>query len=476
MIVHAGHTGEMVRPTPYRLARSTIDRRAFLRLLGLGGGTIIVGACGTSVAPETGRQVSLTFWTPGGGGDWCAQLDSIAKDFQEHHPSIHIGPTQCGGGGGEQGFTEVLLAQIAAGNPPDAAILWTSPAALAARGSLEALDELMQTALYAHAANWPPAILASCRFEGKTYGLPVTAGSCGLWYNREMFERKGIPAGRDDFPKTWAELRRLSKEFTSWRRDRLETAGFIPWHVAEELPIWSALNGAQLYDAASRRYTIDAEPNVAMMAYAVEWLDQEYKGDFAQVMRSGNWEGYEIEGRQPAFMDQRQAMFVAYSWNIGSPAHTHSAFRWDMARFPVGPNGRQTVAGYWPNWLVILKGARHLTQAFNWLDYLSGVGVQAWFRHFPDLPSNRLVPRDLLPTALVAGKGEAFAQDIMHFFRDQLDIATPMWDSPIQDFATDQIRRALEQIMYKVARPRDALVEVQGVCQRALEKVFKTAA
>ena len=46
-----------------------------------------------------------------------------------------------------------------------------------------------------------PAVLASCRFAGKTYGLPVTAGSCGLWYNRDMFEHKGIPAGRDDFPQ-----------------------------------------------------------------------------------------------------------------------------------------------------------------------------------------------------------------------------------------------------------------------------------
>jgi hypothetical protein len=47
-----------------------------------------------------------------------------------------------------------------------------------------------------------------------------------------------------------------------------------------------------------------------------------------------------------------------------------------------------------------------------------------------------------------------------------------MWDSPVQDFATDQMRRALEQIMYKVATPRDALVEAQKACQGALEKVL----
>ena len=151
-------------------------------------------------------------------------LDAIARDFEQHYPNIAIAETQCGTG--DQAFNEVLLARIAAGNPPDAAVLWTSPAALAARGALLPLDALMQQAQYAPAENWPPAVLASCRFAGKTYGLPVTAGSCGLWYNRDMFEHKGIPASRDDFPKSWDELRRLSKEFTVWKGDTLEVAGF----------------------------------------------------------------------------------------------------------------------------------------------------------------------------------------------------------------------------------------------------------
>jgi hypothetical protein len=290
-----------------------------------------------------------------------------------------------------------------------------------------------------------------------------------------MFERRGIPAGRDDFPRSWDELRRLSQEFTVWKGDTLEVVGFIPWHTAEDLPIWSALNGSQLYDAAHRKYTIDAEPNIAMMEYAVDWLNQEYKGDFARLIRSGNWEGYEIEGRQPAFIAQRQAMFLTYSWNMGLKIFAQSAYTWNIARLPVGPGGTKVVAGYWPNWLAIPKSSRHVEQAFAWLDYMSGVGVQAWFRNFPDLPANLQVPRDLLPTVLVDGKGQAFAQDVMHFFRDQLDIATPMWDSPVQDFAMDQLRRALEQIMYKVTTPRHALGEAQKACQGALDKVLQAA-
>src|SRR5215471_10090033 len=126
----------------------TIDRRAFLRWLGWGGGTACLVACGTSSPPASkGQKVIVTFWTPGGGGDFCTGLDAIARDFEPHHPNIALAATQCGTG--EQEFHEVLLARIAAGNPPDAALLWTSPAALAARGALLPLDALMQQARYA---------------------------------------------------------------------------------------------------------------------------------------------------------------------------------------------------------------------------------------------------------------------------------------------------------------------------------------
>ena len=168
-------------------------------------------------------------------------------------------------------------------------------------------------------------------------------------------------------------------------------------------------------------------------------------------------------------------MVLTYSWNMGLKIHTQSAYTWDMARFPVGPGGSKTVAGYWPNWMVIPKGSRHGEQAFAWLNYMGGTGVRAWFHHFPDLPANLKVPRDLLPTALIDGKGKTFAQDIMNFFRDQLDIATPMWDSPVQDYAMDQIKRALEHIMYKVTTPKNALTEAQKSCQGALEKVLKAS-
>ena len=135
--------------------------------------------------------------------------------------------------------------------------------------------------------------MASCQFRNATYGLPLTAGVYTMWYNREMFEARGIRSDRDAFPKTWTELRRLSKEFTVWKGDHLQTAGFVPRWAPEAMAIWSALNGGIIYDAENRRYSLDSPHNREMFHFFRDWIAEEYKGSWPLVERSGNFiDGY----------------------------------------------------------------------------------------------------------------------------------------------------------------------------------------
>ena len=306
--------------------------------------------------------------------------------------------------------------------------------------------------------------------------MPVAAGSYGIWYNQELFESKGIPTDRASFPKTWDEFRALSKEFTQWDGDRLVMAGFVPrpGDFQVTIAVWSALNGGQLYDAANQKYTIDAEPNVAMLDYFLAWMDEEYQGDYALVLRSGAFQAYPSdEGQPPEFQAGHLAMVEWGTWGLGDfYAYGEPAFeRFDVAPYPVGPGGETSVAGYWPNWLAIPKGAHHVPEAFGYLDYMSGVGIIKWFKAVPDTPTNKLVPPQV-PDVAVEKRGEEFAEDVMAFFRGQLDVSTPMWDSPVQSFATDQLLRAIEQVFRKEATPQDALTEAQQASQAELENVL----
>ena len=268
-----------------------LDRRGFIKLAGFGAGAAALAACGpagnATGAPTGGGptaaagQTTVSFWTPGGSDTFCAGFDTIGANFSQIEPSILIAK-ECNAGGVED-YNTVLQAAIAAGNPPDSTIIWTSPVTYAAINGVEALDEFMAASKYSQVENWPEAVLASCRWQGKVYGLPVAAGSYGIFYNQEALEAKGIPSGRADFPKTWDELKRLSAEFVRWEGDTLVSAGFMPWNDSVLLNIWSALNGSQIYDSASGKYTIDSEQNMEMMQYALDWLDEQYMGDWVKA-------------------------------------------------------------------------------------------------------------------------------------------------------------------------------------------------
>lgn len=447
-------------------------------MTGLGGGIMVSASGAMLIAPRriasAQESVTLNFWTPGGSPAYCEVHNEIAADFSEQNPSIQFNEVQCGTSSTED-FIQVLLGSIAAGNPPDATVLWDTPVALGVRGALTPLDDYMKNATYAGVENWPEGLLSSCQFEGQTYGLPVAAGMYGIWYNAELFESKGIPSDRESFPKTWDELRQLSKEFTSWNGNTLESAGFIPWNDAYTLPIWSALNGSQLYDAEAQTYTINNEANIAMMEYAVDWLNEEYKGDINQVNASGAWSAYPDDaGQPPAFQEGRLAMTENGSWMTGDfYEYTEPTFeRWNVANYPVGPSGSDPVTGYWPNWIAIPKGTEHPDEAFAYLDYLSGEGIIKWFTVVPDMPANTQVP-ELVPQPLIERRGEEFATEIMQFFRDLAAVATPMWDSPVQSFATDQLALAIERIMTKQQTPTEALTEAQNAAQAELETILR---
>ena len=462
------------------MLQGPVSRRRFLYLGGaLAAGGALAGRTPLSALASHAHDqtVTLTFWTPGGSARYCNEFSVIEHNYERLHPNIHMTKVQCGTG--QQDFLTVLLARIAAGNPPDATIYWGTPVSLAVRGAVVALDDMMAHSQYAQKSDWPASALASCAWNGKTWGLPVTAGTYAVWYNADWFAKKGIPTSRDKFPKTWDDLRKLSREFTYWKNGRLVTAGYIPMantgsgaDLTATFFVWSALNGGQLYDAKNKKYTIDAEPNVAMMEYMVSWLNEEYKGDMAAVDRSGNWTGYvDAKGRPPAFQTGRLAMMEQGFWFMGDVESYPRTFEdYRVASYPVGPGGSKTVSGYWPNWVIIPQGSKHPKEAFDWLDYLSGVGVRLWFSVTPDLPANKKVPY-LLPTVAVQKRGKAFAEDMTRFFHHQLDISIPMWNSPVQDFATDQLLKAAAHIMHKVAKPKDALAEAQRACQNQLMKV-----
>jgi ABC-type glycerol-3-phosphate transport system substrate-binding protein len=460
------------------VVRGQLDRRRVLQLGACGaallGGAGLASGYGQSAAAQD--QVALRFWVPPGSPKFCDIHQEIAQDYQAATPGVTFQEVQCLPGESDD-YIQAILAAIAAGNPPDGMVIWDTPVSLGARGAVLPLDDLMAASQHSQVDKWPAGLLASCQFGGATYGLPVASGLYGLWYNADLFAEKGIPADRDSLPKTWDEMRALSKEFTVWDGDNLVSAGFVPFnggYESEVLPIWAALNGGRLYDAENQTYTIDSETNLEMYQFFLDWLDEEYKGDIGLIQRAGAWNAYVNEdGLPPAFQEGRQAMLMQGSWVMGDfAAEVEPVFtNWNIGHVPYGPSGEASVSGYWPNWLAVPSGAANPEAVFGYLDYMSAVGIEKWFAGIVDIPTNADAP-DVLPQVVVDSRSEAFAQEIMDFWASQAEIATPMWDSPIQSFANDRMRQAQERILTKAAAPAEELAAAQQACQAELESVL----
>ncbi|MCC5972595.1 MAG: extracellular solute-binding protein [Rubellimicrobium sp.] len=453
------------------IQRLPLRRRSFLQ-----GSAALFGASALPSRLMAQNGGPITLWTPGGSELMCEIHIDIVNEVVALGGQVTNGDVVCGFGPG-QDYTQRLFGAIAAGQVPDVSILWDSPVSLGVQGAFIPLDEYMQQFPGLAVENWPGGLLASCQFQGRTYGLPVVAGVYSMWYNPEMFEERGISSAREDFPKTWDELRRISKEFTRWDGDTLLTGGFVPPRSAPTLPIWAALNGGRIFNADEARYEIDSEQNNEMFNFWVEWMDEEYRGDLNLVDRSANFSSgyvnYDL-GTGSGFREGRAAVVHDGSWLMGDywqePEPTF--LNWDLAAHPVGPSGTATVSGIWPNWAVIPVGARNPEGAAAYLDYLSTVGVVDWYRQIPDVPTNTLVEAEP-PTVVVEQRGEDFARDVTEFLQEQAGIVTPMWHSPVEAFAQDQLTLAIQKIFTKTAPIAEALADAQSASQAELERVLR---
>jgi multiple sugar transport system substrate-binding protein len=473
--------------------RSGITRRAFLRAAAVAGGAALLAACGGNAAqpaPQggeateapggeaapaattapaqasgTGDVVEIEWVNPYTTPSTQEAIPLMIGAFEEANPGIKVNYQNPGMG---DGYTEQLLARIAGGNPPDMATLFSTPAEFAARGSLLELDQYMQSADTAKPDAFYPAPLASCQWQGKTYGLPSSAGAGAIYLNVAKFQEKGISTDRAAFPKTWDEARALAKEFTVVENGEIVEAGYTPFVGGSWLyPAWAAMNGGKLYDQASNTYMLDSDENVAWLDYWLRWLDEDYGGDLERLVALGNWDGTYPDSQ---FQLGKLAMANDGSW---AASDADIPFEWEVVRFPVGPGGSQSYTAFWPNWWAIPKGSKHPDEAFKLVEWVATRGWEIWYRYILDTPAWKEIPQTVVTAKLVENTSQERAENINAFFADYLNDAVPMWNSPIEAFAQETLGAAVADVLAKAKTPKDALAEANKLCQDKLNETLK---
>lgn len=171
--------------------------------------TVSPGSSAKTTAPAAGSVSILSLW---GGSEKSAFLKTTAAFTKKSGVKVNYETAR--------NYEPVLRTRLAAGNPPDIAII-PSPAILlsfAKQGALKDTGKLGLSSSYL-GARYNKGLTQLVTYKGKVYGVPAKGNSKSLvWYRPEDFQKYGLKPA-----KTWAQLLSITS--------KLKAKGQTPWAV-----------------------------------------------------------------------------------------------------------------------------------------------------------------------------------------------------------------------------------------------------
>jgi multiple sugar transport system substrate-binding protein len=393
-------------------------------------------------SPTEPVTVSFASWV-GGGASW----QQLAAQFQELYPNITIEFQ-------DTPFEEMrtrMLTQVAANNPPDAALLnMIDVAEFSARNALLNLDPYIAESTAVNIDDYVTAFLQAMQFEGSTYGLPVWAETTGLFYRTDLFEAAGIEAP----PTTWEEFRAAAEALTNPDERQYGFIMFAPEAAYYWYPwLWQA-GGDTLNPEDPNDVIFDSEAGQRAAEFYIGLRDFT-PPDF---WNSNSWDG------RVAFAEGTVGMYVAGAWFAGT---LQSEFpdiegKWAMAPLPQDQRCATTIAA---DGLVIFEGGENHDAAWKWIEFLSAPENMALLSlGTADEPATLLPPRHSLlddPATFENNpmmQGFAAAMDCAVVS----DIVQPKWGEAEQ-ILNEQLGRAIYGEIDPATALQEAAMEAEAM-------------
>ncbi|MGW4088920.1 ABC transporter substrate-binding protein [Nocardia sp. NPDC004750] len=191
-----------------------LTRRGFLGLTGaLTAGAALTACAGTGGGgKQSGDAKTLTFWSNHPGTSKELETELIRR-FHEKYPDLTVNLVDAG-----KNYEEVsqkFNAALSGGDLPDIVVLsdvWWFNYAL--NGTIEPLDGHFADA-GVRLDDYVDSLVADYQFNGKHYALPYARSTPLFYYNKDVWNRAGLP---DRGPQSW-------QEFDEWGPKLQEVVG-----------------------------------------------------------------------------------------------------------------------------------------------------------------------------------------------------------------------------------------------------------
>jgi|GEM_PF-1731961 len=333
----------------------SVSRREFLRMGALTLATGLLAACAAPARPVASTAATTSQSTPAPGsantpeptaapteapaaaGQTTVRLltthgatmqpfiEKSLKNFADANPDVKINHEDL-----TEGYYDRLNVMLASNTLPDVVNLrsfdmydWYR------QGSLHDISDYLKSDADVKPADLVDAILKSCVFNGKYWGIPYDASVEVFFYNKDLFDKAGVEAPKDTW--TWDDMQTAAKKLTNTADG---TFGFarLPSIADWQLEPWVLSAGVKMINDDRTEWTMvgsDAEKTIQML------VDMSLKNKVAPAPGG--------QSNVNLFVLGKGAMYMSGQWEIPGNRDAIKKFNWDIAPFPTGPQGHKTI-------------------------------------------------------------------------------------------------------------------------------------
>jgi multiple sugar transport system substrate-binding protein len=252
---------------------------------------------------------------------------------------------------------------------------------LAADGMLLELDPLMKRDDLKEDEIYP-GLLQSLRDRagGKLYAIGPRFSSQALFYNKDLFQKYGVPLPTDGM--TWSNVLELAKRFPTEGSEEERIYGLYRAN-GTDTPFYLAMSMADTYglsyiDGAEKKVTIQTDSWKQVLQEAVDAVKSgvlnKPKADPVSAPLT-----YDSYLKQNLFATGRAAMSVDHSYNITTLSQFKNVVKdvqipnWDVVTMPVDPKNPDTTTSIsWDELFGINAKSANNRAAWELVKYLNG--------------------------------------------------------------------------------------------------------
>lgn len=202
---------------------------------------------------------------------------------------------------------------------------------------------------------------------GKMYGVPVSNTSMVLFYNKDIFDKFGVPYPKDGM--TWDEATELAKQVT--KHDGVKQyvgLSTSPTHLLR-------MNQLSLpyVDPKTEKVTINSSPEWKSL-YETLFVAPAQVSGYKEYMRAHK-DG--MPYREEFYKDKELAMFAWLTQYLFYFPNEFQAMNWDMVSLPTFKEKSGIGAQAYPAYFSVTSTSKHKDEAMEVIKYLITEEVQA---------------------------------------------------------------------------------------------------